>query len=128
MIKNKCYNKIKDNEKLTDEEELYINNLSDKDLKECKNKKLVGIDPGKQNLVYIVDKNKNKLRYTACQRRIESLRKRCSKITLREKVKNKIIEEETKLSSENCKKIDYEKFKEYIIGKTQLNDKVKDFL
>jgi hypothetical protein len=75
----------------------------------------------------MVDKNKNKLRYTACQRRIESLRKRCSKITLREKVKNKIIEEETKLSSENCKTIDYDKFKEYIIGKTQLNDKVKDF-
>ena len=119
--------KYRENKSEDSEEELYINNLSDKDLKECKNKKLVGVDPGKQNLVYIVDKNKNKLRYTTCQRRIESLRKRCSKITLREKVKHKIIEEETKLSSGNCKTIDYEKFKEYIIGKTQLNDKVKDF-
>ena len=78
----KSSKKYRENKSEDSEEELYINNLSDKDLKECKNKKLVGIDPGKQNLVYMVDKNKNKLRYTACQRRMESLRKRCSKITL----------------------------------------------
>lgn len=119
--------KYRENKNDNDEEEIYINNLSDKDLKECKNKKLVGIDPGKQNLVYMVDKNKNKLRYTVCQRRIESLRKRCSKITLREKVKHKIIDEETNLSSNNCKTVNYEKFKEYIFEKTQLNNRVKDF-
>ena len=38
-----------------------------------------------------------------------------------------IIEEETKLSSYNCKSVDYNEFKKYIIEKTKLNDKVKRF-
>ena len=67
------------------------------------------------------------MRYTCCQRSKESLRKRCNKIILREKQKNMIIEEETKLSSYNCKTVDYKEFKNYIIEKTKLNDKVKGF-
>ena len=52
--------KYRENKSEDSEEELYINNLSDKDLKECKNKKLFGVDPGKQNLIYMVDKNKKR--------------------------------------------------------------------
>lgn len=75
----------------------------------------------------MLDENKNKLRYSCCQRRRESLRKRCNKIILREKQKNKIIEEETKLSSYNCKSVNYNEFKKYITEKTKLNNKVRDF-
>ena len=75
----------------------------------------------------MLDERKNKLRYTCCQRSKESLRKRCNKIILREKQKNMIIEEETKLSSYNCKTVDYKEFKNYIIEKTKLNDKIKGF-
>jgi len=71
--------------------------------------------------------DKNKLRYSCCQRRRESLRKRGNKIILREKQKNKIIEEETKLSSYNCKSVDYNEFKKYITEKTKLNEKVREF-
>ena len=59
-----------------DNDEYYISDLNDNDLKICKGKKIVSIDPGKNSLVYMADKDKNKLRYTASQRRIESLRKR----------------------------------------------------
>ena len=75
----------------------------------------------------MLDENKTKLRYTCCQRRMESLRKRGNKIILREKQKNKIIEEETKLSSYNCKSVNYNEFKKYITEKTKLNNKVRDF-
>ena len=125
-----CFQKVgrkyKEQDNKEDNDEYYISDLNDNDLKICKGKKIVRIDPGKNSLVYMADKDKNKLRYTASQRRIESLRKRCNKITLREKIKNKIIEE-TKLSSYNCKSVDYKEFKEYIKEKTILNDKVKDF-
>ena len=44
----------------------------------------------------MLDENKRQIRYSCCQHRRESLRKRCNKIILREKQKNNIIEEETK--------------------------------
>ena len=75
----------------------------------------------------MLDDNKNKLRYTCCQRRIESLRKRCNKIILRNKEKKNIIKEETELSKYNCKTVCIEKFKKYIKEKTKLNDKVRYF-
>jgi hypothetical protein len=124
-----CFQKIgrKFNKPDIDKDEIYINDLSDEDLKLCKNKKIVSIDPNKQSLVYMMDDEKNKLRYTASQRRIESLSKRNNRITHTEKVKNKIIEEETKLSECNCKTVNYEDFKKYITEKTKLNDKLREF-
>ena len=119
--------KYKENKNIDEDNELYINELNDDDLEICKSKKIVTIDPGKSNMVFMMDKDKNKLRYTAPQRRRESLRKRNNNIILREKQKNKIIEEETKLSSYNCKSVNYNKFKEYIKEKTKLNDKVRKF-
>ena len=123
----KCEKKYKENKNIDEDNDLYINDLIDDDLEICKSKKIVGIDPGKTSVVYMVDERKTKLRYTCSQRRKESLRKRCNKIILREKQKNMIIEEETKLSSYNCKSVDYNEFKKYIIEKTKLNDKVKGF-
>lgn len=52
---------------------LYINELNDDDLEICKTKKIISIDPGKSNMIFMMDENKNKLRYTCCQRRRESL-------------------------------------------------------
>ena len=119
--------KYKENKNIDEDNELYINELRDDDLEICKSKKLISIDPGKSIMIMMMDEDKNKLRYTSCQRRRESLRKRCNKIILREKQKNQIIAEETKLSSYNCKSVDYNEFKEYIKEKTKLNDKVRGF-
>jgi len=78
-------------------------------------------------MVFMLDNNKNKLRYTCSQRRVESLSKRCTRIMLAEKTKNKIIQKETKLTAYDCKTVNYKKFKKYITKKTQLNDKVRYF-
>ena len=124
-----CFQKIgakyKENKNIDEDNELYINELNDADLEICKSKKIIGIDPGKSNMVFMMDEDKNKLQYTAPQRRRESVSKRCSKILLREKQKNEIIKEETKLSSKNCKSVNYDAFKEYIKEKTKLEDFMK---
>jgi len=126
-----CFQKsgkrYKENKNIDEDNDVYIDELCNKDLEICKSKKLISIDPGKSNMVFMLDENKTKLRYTCCQRRMESLRKRGNKIILREKQKNKIIEEETKLSSYNCKSVNYNEFKKYITEKTKLNNKVRDF-
>lgn len=126
-----CFQKsgkrYKENKNIDEDNDVCIDEICNEDLELCKSKKLVSIDPGKCSLVFMFDENKNKLRYTAPQRRKESLRKRNNNIILREKQKNKIIEEETKLSSYNCKSVNYNKFKKYITEKTKLNNKVRDF-
>ena len=119
--------KYKENKNIDEDNEQYITDLTKEDLIKCQSKKLVAIDPGKSSMVYMSDDNKKKLRYTCCQRRIESLRKRCNKIILRNKEKNNIIKEETKLSKYNCKTVNYKDFKKYIKEKTKLNDKLRDF-
>lgn len=126
-----CFQKsgkrYKENKNIDEDNDVYIDEICNEDLELCKSKKLVSIDPGKCSLVFMLDENKNKLRYTAQQRRKESLRKRNNNIILREKQKNKIIEEETELSSYNCKSVNYNEFKKYITEKTKLNNKVRKF-
>ena len=126
-----CFQKIgakyKENKNTDEDNEVYLDELNGADLEICKNKKIITIDPGKSNMVYMMDEKKQKLRYTAPQRRRESLAKRCNKITLREKQRNKIIEEESKLSSHNCKSVNIGVFKKYIEEKTKVDDEVRGF-
>jgi len=126
-----CFQKIgitkKEKKECIKEDEFYISDLTDEELEKCKKRKIISIDPGKQSLVYMIDENKNKLRYTASQRRVESYRKKNSMILHWEKLNNNIIEEETKLSDQNNKTVNYEKFKNYIKEKTIMNNKLKDF-
>ena len=126
-----CYQKIGKNSNQNNEyiecDDLYITDLDDEEIEKCKKRKLVSIDPGKHSLVYMLDEEKKKLRYTASQRRVESYRKKCNMISRWEKLNNNIIEEETKLSIQNCKTVNYEKFKLYLQEKTRLNDKIKSF-
>jgi hypothetical protein len=88
-----------------------IQDLSKEQLEFLKNKVIVGCDPGKHSLVYMMDEEGNKLQYTSSQRKKESKSKRNQKVLLAEKKKNGIIEKETHLSTQNSKTTDYEKFK-----------------
>lgn len=115
------------NGKVKDSSFKYINDYTDEELKEFETKNIVGLDPGKKFMAYMVDKDGNKLKYSASQRKIESMAKRNNRILLTEKKKNKVIEKETKLSEQNSKTIDYKKFKKYLKDKNKLNDKLKDF-
>jgi len=104
-----------------------IEDLSIEQLDTLKDRNIVGCDPGKHSLVYMMDKQGNKLQYTASQRKIESYGKRNERILLQEKKRNHIIEKETHLSFQNSKSVDYEKFKEYLVEKDKLNKETLDF-
>jgi hypothetical protein len=120
LTKNKCNNDH------IEKNDFYLENLTDEDLEILKNKKLVCLDPGKKGIC-LLDENRNNLNYNTIQRRKESLRTRNNKITLNEKINNDIIEKETKLSNNNGKTVNYEKFKDYIKNKTLLDDEIKEF-
>ena len=110
------------------EQDFYnIEDLSKEQLEELKLRNIVGCDPGKRSLVYMMDSNGKKLQYTAPQRKIESKAKCNQRILLEEKKKHGIIGLETELSCENSKSVDYEKFKSYLVEKDKLNKKVLDF-
>ena len=92
-----------------------------------KDREVVGVDPGKFNIVYMIDGKKNKLRYTAFQRRTETLLKRNQRILLTEKGKLRITESETELSEYNSKTVNVDKFKEYVKAKNKVNKECGTF-
>ena len=87
---------------------------------------VVGVDPGKFNIVYMTDGEK-KLRYTAYQRRTEMMAKRNQRILLTEKKRHGIIERETELSDRNSKIVDVNTFKEYVRAKNSMNAELRKF-
>jgi hypothetical protein len=110
--------------------ELYIDELND--YTDLRNKKIVGIDPGKEDLIYCVDDDSeeaNIFRYSQNQRRKEIKIKKYNNIILamknnkiQDKGTNKtIIEYETELSIYNRKTLHIDKFKEYIQAKNRIN-------
>ena len=110
------------------EQDFYnIEDLSKEQLDTLKERNIVGCDPGKRSLVYMMDKNGNKLQYTAPQRKRESKAKCNQRILLLERKRNGIIEKETILSLQNSKSVDYEKFKLYLVEKDKLNKKTTEF-
>ena len=104
-----------------------IEDLSIEQLDTLTNRNIVGCDPGKHSLVYMMDSQGNKLQYTASQRKVESYGKRNERILLQEKKRNNIIEKETHLSSKNSKSVDYEKFKVFLVEKDKLNKETTEF-
>jgi len=104
-----------------------IEDLSTEQLKEVAPRNIVGCDPGKRSLVYMMDSNGKKLQYTAPQRKRESKSKTNQRILLVEKKRNNIIEKETHLSFQNSKSVDYEKFKKYLVEKDKLNKETTEF-
>ena len=104
-----------------------IEDLSKEQLDTLKDRNIVGCDPGKRSLVYMMDKNGNKLQYTAPQRKRESKAKTNQRILLVERKRNEIIQKETELSFQNSKSVDYEKFKIYLVEKDKLNKETIEF-
>ena len=104
-----------------------IEDLSKEQLDSLKDRNIVGCDPGKRSLVYMMDKNGNKLQYTAPQRKRESKAKTNQRILLEERKRNGIIEKETHLSFQNSKSVNYEKFKMYLVEKDKLNKETTEF-
>ena len=120
-------NKVKDDEK-------YLDDLTPTELKKLKKKKVVGIDPGMEDIIFCVDKDSkdaNQFRYSQNQRRKETKKKKYQKIILNEK-KTKIdgktiIEHETELSVYNRKTLNITEYIKYCKKKNEINKKVIDF-
>jgi hypothetical protein len=110
--------------------ELYIDELTE--YSALQNKKIIGIDAGKCDLIYCVDgstKDATVFRYSQDQRRKETKTKKYNNIILAMKTNKithqgtskSIIEYETELSHYNKKTLDITKFKEYIQEKNRIN-------
>jgi hypothetical protein len=111
-----------------EEQDFYnIEDLSKAKLDTLKDRTIIGCDPGKRSLVYMMDNNGNKLQYTAPQRKRESKAKCNQRILLYERKKNGIIEKETQLSFQNSKSVNYDKFKMYLVVKNKLNKETIEF-
>jgi len=110
------------------EQDFYnIEDLPKEQLDGLKPRNIIGCDPGKRNLVYMVDETGKNLQYTAPQRKRESYGKRNQRILLEEKKKNGIIQKETHLSFQNSKSVNMEKFKCFLVEKTKLNQETTEF-
>ena len=109
------------------DDDIYIDDLSNEQLDNLKNKKIVSVDPGKKNLVYMMDDGGNKLKYTCMQRDTESRNKRKREIMKINKKKSKIDELESEISDTLSTTVNFEKFKEYIKKKHEIGLKVKHF-
>jgi len=111
-----------------EEQDFYnIEDLFKEQLDTLKDRNIIGCDPGKRSLVYMMDNKGNKLQYTAPQRKRESKAKCNQRILLYERKKNGIIEKETQLSFQNSKSVNYEKFKMYLVEKNKLNKETIEF-
>jgi hypothetical protein len=129
FIRKDCKGEENKNKKINSEDFEYISieELDTQQLENLKPKNIVGLDPGKHSLVYMMDGQGNKLQYTAPQRKKESMAKRNQIILQREKKNNKINEYENVLSLQNSKSVNYNSFKSYLVEKDRLNKQTIEF-
>ena len=129
FIRKDCKGEENKNKQINSEDYEYISieELDKQQLENLQSRNIVGLDPGKRSLVYMMDGQGNKLQYTAPQRKKESMAKRNQQILQREKYLNKINEYETKLSLQNSKSVNYENFKSYLVEKDKLNKQTAEF-
>jgi hypothetical protein len=129
FIRKDCKGEENKNKQINSEDFEYISieELDNQQLDNLKSRNIVGCDPGKRSLVYMMDGEGNKLQFTAPQRKKESMATRNQVILQREKKNNKINEFENVLSLQNSKSVNYNHFKSYLIEKDRLNKQTIDF-
>lgn len=117
--------------------EKYIDNLTIKEKKELQKYNVVGIDPGKSDLIFCTTKDKdeniNTFRYSQIQRIKETRSKRYMKIIENDKKilkvgDDKTIKElETELSKFDAKSCSYENVKQFIKCKNKINNLLEEY-
>jgi hypothetical protein len=129
FIRKDCKGEENKNKQVNSEDFEYISieELDKQQLENLKSRNIVGLDPGKRSLVYMMDGQGNKLQYTASQRKKESMVKRNQIILQQEKKNNKINEYENVLSLQNSKSVNYDNFKSYLVEKDRLNKQTIEF-
>ena len=104
-----------------------LEDLDPNEIMRYRDKKLVGADPGKQSSIYMIDEQKNHLRYTPRQRRAESQNLICHRIMESEKENYGVKEIESQLSKYNSKTVNYQLFKDYLREESKFNDQMDRF-
>ena len=118
--------------KVTLNSEKYINELTEDEYTILQEKNVVAIDPNMSDLIYCIDEDGQKFRYTQDQRRKETKQKKYRNILQENKLETKIndkniVEWETELSHYNKKTLDFDKFKDYIKQKNIMNIALQAF-
>ena len=99
----------------------YIDEATEEEKQEIKKRKIVSVDPGKGNMIYLWD-GENELIYTNQQRRHETRSIIDSIKILMKRQKNNLIASETELSKFNGKTTDLNKAKEYLAKKVEVDN------
>ena len=114
--------------------EKYLSSLSIEEKEKLSGRTIVGIDPGKCDLIYATKIVKNKttnknetitFRYSKEQRKFETKTRKYQKIDLKRRKKKGITKLEDTLCEINSKTNNYTEFKKYIKEKTKVNALVK---
>jgi hypothetical protein len=120
-------------QKKDEKEFFHVDELSDEQLEGLKDKTIVGVDPGKYNLVYLTDgvkvgKKIRHLRYTAFGRRNEMLTRKSQRATMKMKDRENISQKEANFGKDHCSKtMNPDKFKEYLKHKNKLDAQLCKF-
>jgi len=133
LIRNDLINK-RIPKKKEESGEKYLEDLSEEEIQDFQDKKIIAIDPGVCDLIYCTDghsEDSKTFRYSQDQRRKETKSKKYSKLILefkKEKIDSlSVIEHETELSDYNRKTLNIDRFKEYITKKCIINSKLSIF-
>jgi len=104
-----------------------LEKLTKEECDNFKNRTLVGIDPGKKDILTMVDEEDNYYSYSNCRRRNDTYLKRSNQILLNEKDKCGIIEIETVLSKFNKRTLITTKFIDYLQERQSVKTKLQEF-
>ena len=99
----------------------YIDEATEEEKIEIKRIKIVSVDPGKANMLYMSDGEK-KIRFTNLQRRFETRSIYDSRKILKKREDSNIIGIETELSKFNGKTANLDEYKEYIKKKVEIDE------
>ena len=113
---------IKNNKKYV--EFPYLEELNETEINELRNANRVYGDPGKKNLLVLMDDEGNILRYTNKQRLVETKRLKHLKKIQNYKNRKGITETENELSNFNSKTCNLQDFMKYIVKKLQINEQL----
>lgn len=132
LIRKDYYNKTygKKMPKEGEEIDFVIKQLKDMTKDECdklRGRKCVGIDPGKKQIVSMIDDKGIFYSYSNARRRYETYGKRSCEIILRERTEKGIADKEALLSNHTNRTCDFEKCRDYLEEKSGLIGDLKDF-
>ena len=102
----------------------YLEDLNDTEYENLKNEDIAVLDPGKRDLIRMMNRKGVIFRYSNKQHLRRTKRRKYQRHIENKKKKMKITELEEKLMSYNSKSCNYDKFKGYIRKKNEINKKV----